>query len=139
MSVEDDRREIERMIRATFEAFTDGNVDAMKVMDHPDSTIWDLFEPELFVGTAARAEFRRKDIEQSKKRGKLTITVETPLTDVWGDVALARYYLRFTYQPPHATQGHVRISAVFRRIDGRWLRVHHHEGMVPTGIPPIVD
>lgn len=139
MGIADDKQEIERMIRATFEAFTAGNADAMKVMDHPDSTIWDLFEPELFVGTAARAAFRQKDIEQSKKRGKLTITVETPVTDVWGDVALARYYLRFRYEPPNATSGHVRISAVFRRIEGRWLRVHHHEGMVPTGIPPITE
>ena len=127
------------MIRATFAAFTDGNVDALKVMDHPHSTIWDLFEPQLFVGTEERARFRQKDLEQSKKRGKLTFDVEKPMTDIWGDVALARYYLRFNYEPPNPTHGHVRITAVFRKIDGRWLRVHHHEGAVPTGVPPITE
>jgi hypothetical protein len=29
----------------------------------------------------------------------------------------------------------VRITDVLRRLDGRWLIVHHHEGLVPSGPP----
>ncbi|NQV79069.1 MAG: nuclear transport factor 2 family protein, partial [Alphaproteobacteria bacterium] len=48
-------------------------------------------------------------------------------------------YLEFDYQPPNPANCRVRITNVFRKIDGRWLIVHHHEGLVPTGIPPIAD
>jgi len=58
-----------------------------------------------------------------------------PFVDVWGDVAVARYLLEFEYQPPGALIGTVRITDVLRRIDGRWLIVHHHEGLVPAGPP----
>lgn len=135
----DERQEIARMIRANFDAFSSGSADGMRVMDHPDGTIWDVFLPDLIVGAEGRAKFRKEDIAQSKKRGKLTMTIDDPLTDVWGDTALARYYLRFEYEPPNATSGHVRITDVFRKVDGRWQRFHHHEGMVPTGVPPIAE
>ena len=139
MTSDRDAQEIARMIRANFDAFMAGDIATMRTMDHTDSTIWDLFEPKLFVGAAARERFRTNDRAQSQKRGKLTMTVDEPLTEVWGDTALARYTLHFSYEPPNATRAHVRITDVFRRIDGRWLRVHHHEGEVPTGIPPIAE
>ncbi len=135
----DDKQAIVRMIRDTFDGFAEGNAKAMQKMDHPDSTIWDVFQPDLVVGQDGRADFRKHDIEQSKKRGKLTLNVDEPVVDVWENTALARYYLRFSYTPPNPTSGHVRITAVFRRVDGRWLRMHHHEGIVPTGVPPITE
>ena len=55
------------------------------------------------------------------------------MVDVFGDAAVARYLLEFEYQPPRALMGTVRITDVLRRIDGRWVIVHHHEGLVPTG------
>ena len=30
-------------------------------------------------------------------------------------------------------------SWLCRRIDGQWRIVHHHEGIVPTGAPPITE
>lgn len=55
----------------------------------------------------------------------------------WDDTAVARYTLAFSYEPPNATAGVVRISDVLRRQAGRWRIVHHHEGLVPEGVPPI--
>ena len=134
-----EEQDIVALIRANFDAFGAGSAEGMRVMDHPDGTIWDVFLPDLIVGPDGRAEFRRGDIEQSKKRGKLVLTIDDPIVDVWDGTALARYYLRFTYDPPNATSGFVRISDVYRNIGGKWLRMHHHEGMVPTGVPPITE
>jgi hypothetical protein len=137
---QDDRAEINRMIKANFDAFTAHSIDGMKVTDHPDHTIWDMFEPELFVGVEGRARFRKNDVGQSKMRGKLTINVEEPvLVDIWENTALARYYLNFTYLPPNAMANRIRITDVFQRIDGKWLRRHHHEGTIPTGVPAITE
>ncbi len=137
---QDERDEIVRMIKANFAAFTAHSIDGMKAMDHPDGTIWDMFEPELFIGTEGRARFRKNDVGQSKKRGKLVINVEDPvLVDIWDNTALARYYLNFTYEPPNAMANRIRITDVFQRIDGRWMRRHHHEGTIPSGVPPITE
>jgi ketosteroid isomerase-like protein len=98
--------------------------------------LWDLFEPELVHGgAAARAAFRAQDMTDSRRRGPLTIDIEDPVVDVWGDFAVARYYLDYEFAPPGPLRGRVRITTVARRIDGEWRRVHHHEGAVPTGRP----
>jgi hypothetical protein len=135
----DDRSEIVGLIQANFAGFADGDVGAMRSVDHVDATIWDVFEPGLIAGAQARAAFRKRDGEQSKQRGRLTITIEEPLVDTWENTALARHTLRFAYEPPGATDGHIRITDVFHRVDGRWLRIHHHEGMMPSGVPPIAE
>lgn len=136
----DERDGIVRMIKANFAAFAAHSIDGMKAMDHPDGTIWDMFEPELFVGAEGRARFRNNDVGQSKMRGKLTINVEDPvLVDIWDNTALARYYLNFRYAPPNVTANRIRITDVYQRIDGRWMRRHHHEGTIPTGVPAITE
>ena len=132
-----DEAEIVAIIHSIFKAFSDGDADAMNATMDPQGTVWDVFQPRLFRGLAERRQFQKEDIAQSKARGKLAIEIEDPVLDAWGDFAVARYYLRFQYYPPNAASGHVRITDVFRRDDGRWLRVHHHEGMVPSGIPPL--
>ena len=40
---------------------------------------------------------------------------------------------------PNAHGGRIRITSVLRREGGRWLIVHHHEGAVPAGVPPITE
>jgi hypothetical protein len=50
---------------------------------------------------------------------------------------VARYYLDFSYEPPNPASGTVRITDVFKNASGKWLIVHHHEGLLPNGIPAI--
>ena len=129
--------ELVRRIFASYQSFDPARVEQC---DAPECTIWDLFEPRLVRGgSAARKEFREKDMSDSQKRGALTIDIEEPVVDVWGDFAVARYYLDYEFKPPGALSGRVRITTVARRIDGQWRRVHHHEGVVPTGRPPMEE
>jgi hypothetical protein len=69
----------------------------------------------------------------------LSWDMETPVIDHWDDTALARYYFNFAYKPPNAASGRIRITDVLRRFDGKWKIVHHHEGLVPAGAPPITE
>ena len=137
--INDDRDEILRMIKGVFDAFATHSIEGMRTMDHPDHTIWDVYEPELFIGAEGRARFRKNDVAQSKMVGKLTFTIEDPVVDIWENTALARYYFDFRREPPNARAGRIRITDVFQRVDGRWLRRHHHEGTMPTGVPPITE
>jgi len=131
--------EIAAIIKGIFNAFADHNPDGIDGHMHPDSTVWDVFTPHLIRGQAERDAFHAADQEQMQARGPLTLNVEEPVVSSWDNTAIAMYYLDYTYQPPNAASGRVRITDVFRKIEGKWMIVHHHEGTVPTGIPPITE
>ena len=131
--------EITAAIRRMFDAFEAHDAVGVEAALHEDCTVWDVFVPHLIEGKENRVEYHDADQAQAQARGELTLAIEPAVVSVWGDTALARYYLNFSYEPPNATSGSVRISSVFRRENGRWLIVHHHEGMVPGGIPPVSD
>ncbi len=131
------QREISGVIKGIFDAFENHDPGAIERSMHPEATVWDVFVPRLFRGAAERMEFHEADQKQMQSRGPLTLEISDPIVDAWGgDTAIAKYTLTFTYEPPNATAGTVRITDVLRKIDGRWLVVHHHEGMVPSGVPP---
>jgi ketosteroid isomerase-like protein len=133
---ESDAQQIEADIRRMFREFMEHRPEGIEAALHEDCTVWDVFLPQLIQGKANRVKYHAADQQQSQARGPLTLTVDTPVISVWGDTALSRYYLHFRYDPPNAVEGHVRISSVHRRENGRWLIVHHHEGIVPGGVPP---
>ena len=127
---------VAQIIKDIFDAFQNHNPDGTEHHFHLDSTVWDVFVPQLFRGTAERARFHEADQAQMQARGPLTLTIGEPDVDVWGDTAIAKYVLTFAYKLPNATSGKVRITDVLHKMDGRWLVMHHHEGMVPAGVPP---
>ena len=139
MQSNSDKEEIRSIIEKIFKAFENHSPGGIEDHVHPEVTIWDVFTPQLIRGKKERDKFHADDQSQMQARGQLTLSIEDPLVDVWKDIAIARYYLNFKYAPPNATKGRVRITDVFRRSDTGWLIAHHHEGMVPEGIPPIAD
>ena len=131
--------EIWGLIQGVFDSFAGRDVQGMEDLLHDDCTLWDLFEPELIVGKEEREAFHERDKTQSMARGSLSITIDPLKLDVYDDVAVARYWLEFTYKPPNATSGRVRITDVLLRTPNGWRIVHHHEGMEPSGVPPITE
>ncbi len=132
------QQEIAAIIKSIFAAFDEHDPGGIETHMHPDSTVWDVFTAPLIRGSEERKKFHKADQSQMQARGTLSYEISEPVVDVWGtDTAIAKYYLSFEYQPPNATSGTVRITDVMRMIDGRWQVVHHHEGMVPEGVPPI--
>ena len=138
MLTSEDKQAVAALVRRIYDSYLQFDPMLLEQCDTEDCTIWDLFEPQLVRGgPRARAEFRNKDMSDSRQRGRLTIDIEEPVIDGWGDVAIARYYLSYEFEPPGPLKGEVRVTTVARRIDGDWRRVHHHEGAVPTGRPSL--
>jgi len=132
------KQEVRNMIEQMFVAFKNHDTSAIDAIMDPDATLWDVFLPNLIKGAQERQSFHEADQDQMQTRGSLTVSMTDPTIDTWDDVVLARYYLDFEYQPPNPTKGVIRMTDVMRRsADGRLRIIHHHEGMVPTGIPPI--
>lgn len=127
-----DAQDVEAVIRGIFRDFMEHKPGSIEARQHDDCTVWDVFTPELIRGVEERKKFHAKDQAQMKARGPLSLVVEDSIVvDAWDNTAIARYYVSFAYQPPNATEGRVRITSVFRKIEGRWLMIHHHEGLVP--------
>ena len=135
--IKENDNEIKGIINNIFNAFKNNNQDEMEKYMHPNTTIWDVFTPQLIRGIKERKIFRAEDQEQKQSRGILTIKIDKPIFDFWNDTALARYYLNYSYEPPNPAEGEVRITDVFRKVKGKWLRMHHHEGETPKGFPPV--
>ena len=131
--------EITTIIKGIFIAFENHDPDGIEGYMDPDATVWDVFTPQLIRGTEERNKFHADDQEQMQARGQLTLSVGDPVIDAWADTAIARYYLHYKYEPPNATEGEVRITDIFRKLNGKWMIVHPHEGAVPTGIPPLTE
>ncbi len=129
-------QEIWKLIQGVFDAFEGRDVGGMEDLLHEDCTLWDVFEPELISGRAEREAFHQRDKAQSMARGRLSISVHPLKLDIFQEVAVARYWLQFNYQPPNATSGRVRITDVLLRRPDGWRIMHHHEGMAPQGAPP---
>ena len=131
------QHEIWGLIQGVFDSFADRDVQGMEDLLHEECTLWDLFEPELIEGKQEREAFHERDKTQSMARGRLSISIDPLKLDVYDDVAVARYWLQFDYEPPNATSGRVRITDVLLRTPNGWSIVHHHEGLAPAGVPPI--
>ena len=124
-------KDIENIIYSIFDAFKDGNTKAIEDHLHPQATVWDIFTPELINGQDELEAFHQRDQEQKESRGELSINVAKPIIKVNGAVAIALYYLDFSYQEPNPISGKVRITDVFILEDKEWKITHHHEGIVP--------
>lgn len=127
--------QIWKIIRGIFESFSQRDETALEGPLDANCTVWDVFEPDLIVGEEQRVAFHARDRSQSEARGPLSWSVEPLQLDILDNIAIARYYLHFEYQPPYATEGRVRITDIFKRKGPGWTIIHHHEGITPAGPP----
>ena len=76
---ENDEQAVVDLVHRIFDSYQKFDPALLEQCDAPECTIWDLFEPDLVHGgSAARAEFRKKDMSDSVKRGPLSIDIEEP-------------------------------------------------------------
>ena len=92
----------------------------------------------LIIDTAAASAVYRHDVDglrhirgRCDPRRAAALDAVDPVIDVWGDTALARHWLtvRFAGGPEPLS---VRVTTVWRQVDGRWLAVHNHEDVRAT-------
>jgi len=130
---------IEDRVRQVWQRFAEQDPKGMLDLLHPECTVWDIFQPDL-VSREEMEAYVEKDYEQSAARGALTYSMSPMTTSVWGDAAICRFLLSFTYEAPSPAEGTGRITCVLRQFpDDGWLLVHVHEGHVPEGIPHITN
>lgn len=129
--------EIWATVTSIFESFAARSEAGIESRLADNCTVWDVFEPELIRGREEREAFHSRDRAQSAARGPFSWNLVPLQASLFGDIAIARYYLDFEYQPPGAAKGRVRITDVLQRSATGWQIIHHHEGLSPQGIPSL--
>jgi ketosteroid isomerase-like protein len=115
------------VITGMYEGYTAGDRARIDAFLDPQATIWDSATPELLCG---RTELNRiRDARPLLEDGpaETGLTAYGQVVDVFGDLAVARYWLRVEFRA--APTELARNTAVLRRArsDGNWLVVHLHE------------
>ena len=130
-----DLAEVWTVITGMYAGYTAGDRARIDAFLDPQATIWDSATRELICG---RTELNRvRDARPTSGDGpaETGLTAYGQVVDVFGDVAVARYWLRVEFRagPPELA----RNTAVLRRVrsDGRWLVVHLHEDIQSTPEP----
>lgn len=122
-----DLADVWTVITGMYAGYTEGDRERIDSFLDPEATIWDSATPELIRG---RGELNRVRDARPTAEGGPTETGLTPygqVVDVFGDLAVARYWLRVDFRT--APSELARNTAVLRRArpDGHWLLVHLHE------------
>jgi ketosteroid isomerase-like protein len=122
-----DLAEVWSVITGMYEGYTAGDRDRIDSFLDPEATVWDSATPELLCGKSELDRIRDGRPTGDGAPTETGLTAYGQVVDIFGDLAVARYWLRVDYRaaPPDLA----RNTAVLRRAhpDGHWLVVHLHE------------
>ncbi|MGW1179889.1 YybH family protein [Streptomyces drozdowiczii] len=129
------------VITAMYDAYTTQDRAAIDACLDPEATIWDSAAAPLLCGKADLDRIREARPSADEGPREAGLDAYDPVIDVFGDLALLRYWLRVDFEP--ATSGRplrpevVRNTAALRRYeDGVWRIVHLHEDVQQPGGDP---
>ncbi|WP_217553216.1 DUF4440 domain-containing protein [Streptomyces sp. GbtcB6] len=122
-----DLAEVWAVITGMYAGYTAGDRERIDSFLDPEATIWDSATPELLCGRSELNHVRDARPTTGTGPAETGLTAYDQVVDVFGDLAVARYWLRVDFRtaPPELA----RNTAILRRTrpDGHWLVVHLHE------------
>ncbi|HEX5597561.1 MAG TPA: DUF4440 domain-containing protein [Micromonosporaceae bacterium] len=97
---------------------------------HPEVTTWETHLPGPLRTRAELDEYRdARDAAGIRPPSLVDLAATQLRVDVWQDTAVARYVL--VAEPAGGgTPEQSRVTDVLRRVEGRWVIVHHHSELV---------
>jgi len=133
-----------QVITTMYEAYAVGDRPRIDACLDPEATVWDSGAAELLFGKPDLDWVR--EARPAAGEGPVESGLEPygPVVDVFGDIAVLRYWLRVDFAPdPDAGELRpelVRNTAVLRRGgDAAWRIVHLHEDVQQPGGVPVGD
>jgi ketosteroid isomerase-like protein len=122
-----DLAEVWEVITGMYEGYTAGDRERIDSFLDPEATVWDSATPELLCGKTELDRVRDGRPTENGAPAETALTAYDQVVDVFGDLAVARYWLRVDFRtgPPALA----RNTALLRRthLDDHWLVIHLHE------------
>ncbi|WP_327575947.1 MULTISPECIES: nuclear transport factor 2 family protein [unclassified Streptomyces] len=130
------------MITSMYAAYTRQDRAAIDACLDPDATIWDSAAAPLLCGKADLDRIRGERPEAGEGPREAGLEAYDPVIDIFGDLALLRYWLRVEFVPDDSgaplMPEIVRNTAALRRYEDEiWRIVHLHEDVQQAGGEPV--
>ncbi|MFB7756367.1 nuclear transport factor 2 family protein [Streptomyces sp. NPDC056121] len=131
-------RAVWSVITGMYAAYARQDRGAIDACLEPDATIWDSATARLLCGKADLDRVRDARPASGEGPEETGLDAYDPVIDVFGDLALLRYWLRVDFAPDASGSPLrpeiVRNTAVLRRFtDEDWRIVHLHEDVQQVG------
>ncbi|MEE1735892.1 DUF4440 domain-containing protein [Streptomyces sp. BE147] len=135
-------RAVWSVITGMYAAYTRQDRSAIDACLDPDATIWDSAAAPLLCGKADLDRIRDERPAAGEGPREAGLEAYDPVIDVFGDLALLRYWLRVDFAPDDSgsplTPEIVRNTAALRRYEDQvWRIVHLHEDVRQAGGEPV--
>lgn len=127
----DDQRYIWNGVLTMYEGFIEKNRPKIDQFIHEDCTVWDSHERDLAFGIKGLNEVRARRPQDPSAPQAERIDATDPVITIYGDMAVARHYLKVSYVNNAAPSREIRNTGVWKKFDKGWQLVHNHEDELP--------
>ncbi len=123
------------VITSMYRAFTIGDRSHVDSFLDPGATFFDSENPDLVRGKTELDRIRDRRPAPEAGPRETGFKAHDEVIDIFGDLALARYWLRVDFAALPALA--VRNTAVLRRSRGLWRIIHLHEDVQHDTVPDV--
>jgi hypothetical protein len=127
----DDQRYIWNGVLTMYEGFIEKNRPKIDQFIHEDCTVWDSSERDLAFGLKGLNEVRARRPQDPSAPQVERIDASDPVITIYGDMAVARHYLKVVYVNNASPTREVRNTGVWKKFEKGWQLVHNHEDELP--------
>lgn len=131
--MDDEAATVRQVVTDLYLAYLDGDRPRLEAHLDESCTLWETVTPELRSKAELQAARRQRRPDEPQPVQLLPTDLQIR---IWGDTACETHELRAIFADAGQNQL-LRCSSVLRRIDGRWLIVHHHEERLSSPSEPV--
>lgn len=124
--LDEDQSAVWAVLLDLYQAYLDSDRPRLEAHIADECTLFDSAQPSMM--TKADLQRVRSD-EPSTDPRPYALPATNPIIRIWDDTALEVHSLGALFEDESLNQT-LRCSSVLRRVDGRWLIVHHHEELL---------
>jgi len=126
--MQEDKDYIWQGVRTMYDGFLEKDRTKIDQFINEDCTVWDSEERDLAIGLAGLNEVRaRRPIDDSAAVVE-NIEAYDPVIDIYGDIAVARHYLRVSFPNDTAKPSfEIRNTGIWKKFPVGWQLIHNHE------------
>ena len=121
------------VIKNVYESYKNFDPKSIETVQLPEYSVWDGTLPQLFKSKAEVKEFHKKDQLNTKARGEFSFDIKPLKIDILGDIAIVLSSMNAEWKEPHSWKARMRITDIMKKVNGKWLMLHHHESVEPDG------
>ena len=122
-----------KVIEGVYKSYQNFDPQGIEKVQLEEYSVWDGTLPQLFKSRSEVKEFHKKDQENTKARGEFYFSIKPLKVDIEGNIAIVLSSMEAEWKEPNAWKARMRITDVMKKVNGKWMMLHHHESVEPNG------